>query len=381
MHAIISAQPPTGHKLQPAADVQPHARMDIRLPQERPGTAGIIRLHTDYTQRRERKSRSISGGLATVRARGAVDICDICRGKRGTLEEADDEPAETRMWWTGRERPRRRDGRRRLLTQAILCLSELAPDVPCPCLSPPFTRLPSYITLLSLRSPPLHPQHTRHNLPDGPRPARLVALATGELVCSRPLVYVPPAIALQIHPTGLSPLVRRKRGQFCASRVIAQLLATPPDQPANHTSPPNLTPNTLDNMGMSYRRYLSGARIYGCCKCRTHLATIHSMISRVRAPLSPHLTPMAKLTGPCRSQAFNGQHGRAYLFDGVCVYLHIVPPAYAYPMFPMPFPWISPPIPPPVPAIYGYICLCAPSAAAALDCTSPSLAQCERNRG
>ncbi|KAG5648183.1 hypothetical protein DXG03_006138 [Asterophora parasitica] len=48
-------------------------------------------------------------------------------------------------------------------------------------------------------------------------------------------------------------------------------------------------------MGMSYRRYLSGERIYGCSTCKTHLATIHSMMSR----------------------AFNGQHGRAYLFDGV----------------------------------------------------------------
>ncbi|KAF8213437.1 Yippee/Mis18 [Mycena galopus ATCC 62051] len=48
-------------------------------------------------------------------------------------------------------------------------------------------------------------------------------------------------------------------------------------------------------MGMSYRRYLAGERIYGCSNCRTHLATIHSMVSR----------------------AFNGQHGRAYLFDGV----------------------------------------------------------------
>ncbi|KAK0233371.1 hypothetical protein IW262DRAFT_1330078 [Armillaria fumosa] len=48
-------------------------------------------------------------------------------------------------------------------------------------------------------------------------------------------------------------------------------------------------------MGMSYRRYLAGERIYGCSTCKTHLATIHSMISR----------------------AFNGQHGRAYLFDGV----------------------------------------------------------------
>ncbi|KAI6133257.1 Yippee/Mis18 [Pisolithus croceorrhizus] len=48
-------------------------------------------------------------------------------------------------------------------------------------------------------------------------------------------------------------------------------------------------------MGMKYRRYLAGERIYGCSKCKTHLATIHSMVSR----------------------AFNGQHGRAYLFDGV----------------------------------------------------------------
>lgn len=46
-------------------------------------------------------------------------------------------------------------------------------------------------------------------------------------------------------------------------------------------------------MGMRYRRYLAGERIYGCSTCKTHLATIHSMISR----------------------AFNGQHGRAYLFD------------------------------------------------------------------
>jgi hypothetical protein len=34
-------------------------------------------------------------------------------------------------------------------------------------------------------------------------------------------------------------------------------------------------------MGMSYRRYLSGERIYGCSTCKTHLATIHTMMSRV----------------------------------------------------------------------------------------------------
>lgn len=48
-------------------------------------------------------------------------------------------------------------------------------------------------------------------------------------------------------------------------------------------------------MGMTFRRYLNGQRVYGCSSCKTHLATIHSMISR----------------------AFNGQHGRAYLFEEV----------------------------------------------------------------
>lgn len=61
-----------------------------------------------------------------------------------------------------------------------------------------------------------------------------------------------------------------------------------------------------------------------------------------------------------------------------CAYISISYPRrmLAYPMFPVPFPWISPPIPPSAPAIYGYICPCAPSAAAAaaaLDCSSPPL--------
>lgn len=65
------------------------------------------------------------------------------------------------------------------------------------------------------------------------------------------------------------------------------------------------------NMGMKYRRYLAGERIYGCSKCKTHLATIHSMISRVSVP---GVSPASPLSVP---KAFNGQHGRAYLFDGV----------------------------------------------------------------
>jgi hypothetical protein len=64
-------------------------------------------------------------------------------------------------------------------------------------------------------------------------------------------------------------------------------------------------------MGMSYRRYLTGERIYGCSKCKTHLATIHSMMSRVSSESVSINITSDRIT----IQAFNGQHGRAYLFD------------------------------------------------------------------
>ncbi|ELU44915.1 Yippee domain-containing protein [Rhizoctonia solani AG-1 IA] len=60
-------------------------------------------------------------------------------------------------------------------------------------------------------------------------------------------------------------------------------------------------------MGMTHREYLSSQRIYGCKKCRTHLAIVENMLSRVLF------------------QAFNGQHGRAYLFEKV-VNIKIGPP-------------------------------------------------------
>ena len=41
-------------------------------------------------------------------------------------------------------------------------------------------------------------------------------------------------------------------------------------------------------MGMRYRKYLAGPRIYGCSKCRTHLATINSMLSRVCRAVLPY---------------------------------------------------------------------------------------------
>ncbi|CAD6576984.1 MAG: hypothetical protein CYPHOPRED_000141 [Cyphobasidiales sp. Tagirdzhanova-0007] len=48
-------------------------------------------------------------------------------------------------------------------------------------------------------------------------------------------------------------------------------------------------------MGFKHRHYLAGTKVYSCSVCRTHMATLESMISR----------------------RFNGQHGQAYLFDAV----------------------------------------------------------------
>jgi len=48
-------------------------------------------------------------------------------------------------------------------------------------------------------------------------------------------------------------------------------------------------------MGFKHRHYLAGSKVYSCSVCRTHMATIESMISR----------------------RFNGQHGQAYLFETV----------------------------------------------------------------
>lgn len=50
-----------------------------------------------------------------------------------------------------------------------------------------------------------------------------------------------------------------------------------------------LHPQNQSAMGMSYRQYLAGARIYGCSTCKTHLATIHSMLSRVSPCCSFHV--------------------------------------------------------------------------------------------
>ncbi|OIW33415.1 yippee [Coniochaeta ligniaria NRRL 30616] len=48
-------------------------------------------------------------------------------------------------------------------------------------------------------------------------------------------------------------------------------------------------------MGLSYNTYLSGAKIYGCKNCKTHLSNHDDIISR----------------------NFRGQHGKAFLFHTV----------------------------------------------------------------
>ncbi|KDN43676.1 yippee-like protein [Tilletiaria anomala UBC 951] len=48
-------------------------------------------------------------------------------------------------------------------------------------------------------------------------------------------------------------------------------------------------------MGITHAEYLASTKVFGCAKCKTHLATIDGLISK----------------------NFNGQHGRAFLFETV----------------------------------------------------------------
>lgn len=41
----------------------------------------------------------------------------------------------------------------------------------------------------------------------------------------------------------------------------------------------------IRTMGQIHHKYLSDVRVFGCSTCHTHLATLSSMLSRVRAPL------------------------------------------------------------------------------------------------
>lgn len=56
------------------------------------------------------------------------------------------------------------------------------------------------------------------------------------------------------------------------------------------------TRRDIAKMGMTHKQYLSSSRIFGCQKCRTHLATIDSLISRV----SLYQARICSQTGLCR---------------------------------------------------------------------------------
>ena len=49
--------------------------------------------------------------------------------------------------------------------------------------------------------------------------------------------------------------------------------------------------------GQLFKQYLSGEKLYSCSECKSHVADHQNLISK----------------------AFQGRHGRAYLFSDVCV--------------------------------------------------------------
>ncbi|CAO1616133.1 unnamed protein product [Sympodiomycopsis kandeliae] len=73
--------------------------------------------------------------------------------------------------------------------------------------------------------------------------------------------------------------------------------------PSRQISLPLITLPFPVKMGMKHAEFLSSHRVFGCKKCRAHLTTIDNLISR----------------------QFNGQHGKAYLFEFV-VNIHLGEP-------------------------------------------------------
>ena len=71
---------------------------------------------------------------------------------------------------------------------------------------------------------------------------------------------------------------------------------------------------------MTHREFLSSSRVFGCKVCRTHLATIDALMSRVRQWCGDsgdtHCRPLTHSYKPVL-QNFNGQSGRAFLFESV----------------------------------------------------------------
>ncbi|KAL9105790.1 MAG: hypothetical protein Q9227_009092 [Pyrenula ochraceoflavens] len=80
-----------------------------------------------------------------------------------------------------------------------------------------------------------------------------------------------------------------------------------------------LSPETGTTMGLAYNVYLNSNKIFGCKRCKTHLANYEDIISRVRVLLpNPPVSHGAKQANICPpEQNFRGQHGKAYLFTSV----------------------------------------------------------------
>ena len=81
-------------------------------------------------------------------------------------------------------------------------------------------------------------------------------------------------------------------------------------------------------MGKMFKIHLCGDRIYSCSTCRTHLAKHDQIVSKVRATpcaCRGFPAPQAVRTSAvgwrthalCSVQAFQGRHGRAFLFSNV----------------------------------------------------------------
>lgn len=72
------------------------------------------------------------------------------------------------------------------------------------------------------------------------------------------------------------------------SAVTAFTLQQPDNETPNQAGAAGSPSQQCIEMGFKHRHYLSGSKVYSCSVCRTHMATIESMISRV-SPSEQHI--------------------------------------------------------------------------------------------
>ena len=263
----------------------------------------------------------------------------------------------------------------------------LLPTSFIPALSPSHV-LASYITLHSSFLPSFLSIHIPHSHPKGPCTAQPCAFPAPSL--SFPAPASPCTYPSADRPVSVLQILCRSPISIRAHSEALVCSPTPP-QPSQDipSAAATRTHSLLNHIPPLYYRQHGHELPPLPLRC-THLRVLQVQDAPRHHPL--HDLPSASANSPYsslsrrnahhshRSQAFNGQHGRAYLFDGVCVQIpHILPKLSAYPALFHARALV--PMTASAHAIFGNLCSATLLRSSLLAFLLSPLPQCERDRG